>query len=439
MVELTRCPSCGHYNPSGRDKCFLCEGDLSGVSAAPSRKKRKAPAAAKKKAGAKPKAGKGRRPWIATLVVVAVLALIALAVFIFVPWGDGEGGGIGPFLGPSDTEAPKMVSINPVDGAVVAPGPMMVRGMASEEVARASIQGKEATVTGSGFAAEVEVPEGPVVLEIELEDRAGNVSTSRVEYRGMTVPEGLVLLEVDPTFGPVFQSVKAPRVELARLEGGTFSMGSSDGDADEKVIHEVTFSPYLLARTETTNAAYARYVEEAGARKPRNPQWAPDYFTSHPDHPVVNVSWDEAKAFCEWAGLRLPTEAEWEFAALSDTGGTYPWGNEAPGEGGTWRAVHDAKDDGYLQDAPTASLPAGDSPFGLSDMAGNVWEWTADGYRPYSSEAQTDPEPVSGSEKVLRGGSWTSSADAIRSANRYKLPANTRRHNIGFRCAAGLK
>jgi formylglycine-generating enzyme required for sulfatase activity len=330
-----------------------------------------------------------------------------------------------------------MTSIDPVDGAVVAPGPMMVKGMASEEVARVTIQGKEATVTGSGFATEVEVPEGSVVLEIELEDKAGNVSTASVEYRAMSVPEGLALLEVDPTYGPVFQSVTAPRVELVRIEGGTFSMGSNDGDADEKPVHEVTFSPYLMARTETTNAAFAEFVEATGARKPRNPQWSPDYFDSSPEYPVVNVSWQEAKAFCEWAGLRLPTEAEWEFAAVGDTGGTYPWGNEAPGAGGTWRAVHDAKDDGFAQDAPVGSLEAGISPFGMRDMSGNVWEWTADGYRPYSADAQTDPEPASGSEKVLRGGSWTSSADAIRAANRYKLPANTRRHNIGFRCAAG--
>jgi formylglycine-generating enzyme required for sulfatase activity len=232
-----------------------------------------------------------------------------------------------------------------------------------------------------------------------------------------------------------------PAIELVKVNGGTFQMGSTKGQADERPVHEVTLSDFFIARTETTNADFAKFVEATGAAVPRDPGWGgdyADYFKTKLDYPVVNVSWQEAGEFCKWAGLRLPTEAEWEFAARGPDSTPFPWGDESPGEGGTWRAVHGVAEDGYAQTAPVASLEDGVSACGAFDMAGNVWEWTADGYTSkYAGSPRTDPEPAPGNRKVLRGGSCTSKAGDVRSANRYNLAATDRKRNVGFRCAAG--
>jgi formylglycine-generating enzyme required for sulfatase activity len=165
--------------------------------------------------------------------------------------------------------------------------------------------------------------------------------------------------------------------------------------------------------------------------------------TSAPnDHPVTQVSWDDAQAYCAWAGGQLPTEAQWEYAARGPEGNIYPWGDTFDGTRlnycdsncpTDWRDT--SQDDGYALTAPVGSYPDGASWCGALDMEGNVLEWVADWHGDYPSGAQTNPEgPASGQHRVLRGGPWYSHRDYIRSSIRSSGAPDARYDYIGFRC-----
>ena len=183
-----------------------------------------------------------------------------------------------------------------------------------------------------------------------------------------------------------------------------------------------------MSRTPVTVAAYRRFAEATGRAMPEAPRF--NHGWEKEDHPIVNVSWEDAKAYCEWAGGRLPTEAEWEHAARAGKEGLkYPWGDEI-GE----------KHANYGQNAggtsAVGSYPAND--FRLYDMAGNVWEWVADQYEPnyYSKSPKKDPQgPASGEGRVLRGGSWSLDPQDLRASVRPGLQPGSRVDFIGFRCA----
>jgi len=235
----------------------------------------------------------------------------------------------------------------------------------------------------------------------------------------------------------------APRLDpsAVKVPAGRFLMGSATGAKDEKPVHEVQLAAMRLDRYEVTNRRYAA-CEKSGNCKP------PSLLSSHlrksyyrnaefADYPVVFVSWEQADNFCRQAGGRLPTEAEWERAAKGDSPSArvYPWGNEAPdcskaNLGGPGSCVGDTDRVGRR--------PLGASPFGAMDMAGNVWEWTADWYDAtyYASSAGRDPKgPEKGRLKVMRGGCWLSGADSLRvTCRKAELPA-TWAYNVGFRCA----
>lgn len=248
---------------------------------------------------------------------------------------------------------------------------------------------------------------------------------------------------------------------LIGIPAGAFWMGSPRDDIyaepDERPTHRVRLSGFWIDSTEVTNAMYARCVE-AGACTPPPTAFAP--FSPHPyygaaafeAYPVVNVTWQQANEYCTWAGRRLPTEAEWEKAARGLDARRFPW---------EWIGVADPEklnfcdqgcafawhvpnvDDGYPETAPVGSYPKGASPYGVLDLAGNVWEWTADWYAEayYSKSPPADPTgPEAGVWRVVRGGSWLDGVHGrvlvhARSANRNSQLPETARSDLGFRCA----
>jgi len=215
--------------------------------------------------------------------------------------------------------------------------------------------------------------------------------------------------------------------EMVLVPAGRFWMGS-DESRDEKPRHQVYLDAYHIDRYEVTNALYRRFAGATG--RPPLDSWSDDV-SNGPQQPAVEVSWDEADAYCLWASKRLPTEAEWEKAARGNDGRKYPWGDQWNTGANNSRAANLGKS------APVGSYPAGASPYGALDMAGNVWEWVADWYqRDYYSHGpdRNPPGPASGTRKVLRGGSWNDAPDSLRTSYRYNFPPINRHAHVGFRC-----
>ncbi len=212
---------------------------------------------------------------------------------------------------------------------------------------------------------------------------------------------------------------------------GTILAQSRYAKLDEAPMHVRFLEPYRITRYPVTNAEYEAFVSATGHTHP--PHWAggraPD---GEATLPVVHISWNDANAYAQWAQGRLPTEAEWEKAARGADGRMYPWGDEfaSAADGG---AV-------LLTEQPTAvgNRPTAVSPYGVHEVAGNVWEWTADWYQPYEGNTHRDAD-YGTKHKVLRGGSWLEVRDEtanryFRCANRLHAPPTYTASNIGFRC-----
>jgi formylglycine-generating enzyme required for sulfatase activity len=196
-------------------------------------------------------------------------------------------------------------------------------------------------------------------------------------------------------------------------------------DDDEKPAHQVKLDGYWIYKNEVTVGQYKQFCAATGRTMPNL-----DSDFSGDDHPVVNVTWFDAVAYCRWAGVRLPTEAQWEKAARGTDGRIYPWGN-------VWDKDK-ANADGD-QTTPVGSFPKGASPYGCLDMAGNVWEWCQDWYGSdyYASSPASNPTgPASGDKRVLRGGSWISTSYFCRCAGRDGNDPSSTYHGYGFRCVA---
>lgn len=239
------------------------------------------------------------------------------------------------------------------------------------------------------------------------------------------------------------------------IPAGQFVIGSQpnedDAAADEQPQHTVYLSGFWIDQTETTNAQYRQCVA-AGVCRP--PEYAISYTRPHyyddpafDQYPVIWVSWEDANTYCRWAGKRLPTEAEWEAAARGSQPRRYPWGNEWPdGRLANLCDIHcefDYRhidiDDHYADTSPVGSYVDGASPYGLLDMAGNVWEWVADWYAEdyYAWTSERNPQgPQYGTERVMRGGAWNMWQQDIRTAAREKGRPVVTYPNVGFRCAS---
>lgn len=241
--------------------------------------------------------------------------------------------------------------------------------------------------------------------------------------------------------------------ELISIPGGTFTMGDAGGESNE-APREVSVRPFRLMRHEVTNEAFAQFVAATGyvtdaerhgaayvwsdrwrelsGADWRHPQGPASTIEGLARHPVVQVSARDASAYCAWRGLRLPSEEEWEFAARGSDGRRYPWGDDLPRQDGTRRANFGTEtccapdvSDGFRRTAPVESYPHGISPFGLHDMAGNVWEWTSS---PYSKGAGED-------EVVIRGGGWGNNPYCLRVSYRHANPPDIGLDMVGIRCA----
>ncbi|MCG6869045.1 MAG: formylglycine-generating enzyme family protein [Gammaproteobacteria bacterium] len=227
------------------------------------------------------------------------------------------------------------------------------------------------------------------------------------------------------------------------LAGGSFRMGSEDGDTDERPVRPVQVKPFALTRTEVTVAEYQRCREEGACKeKPGSGGSCNWGVEGREAHPVNCVSWHQAQDYARWAGARLPTEAEWEYAARGQgLDRAYPWGDE-PAD--CTRAVISDGGDGCGRDStwPVCAKPAGNTPQGLCDMAGNVWEWMEDDYHGDYNRAPKDASPwvdaPRGSDRVLRGGSWWSEPRDARAASRSWSAPGIRFGYVGFRLARSL-
>lgn len=269
-------------------------------------------------------------------------------------------------------------------------------------------------------------PTGKFSIELTWQD-----GTQTLEYIG--VPEGMVM-----------------------IKGGTFRMGSDSEMAaeDEKPIHTVFVDSFLMDTHEVTAGEYKQFVRETGHREPEKGYPADKY-------PIVYVSWHDAMMFAKWAGKRLPTEAEWEYAARGGLEGQrYPWGNTSPnGTQCNYADKHltqfwwaDPKvDDGYTDTAPVGSYPEND--YGLFDMAGNVLEWCLDEYDANFYTVSQGENPISGTNttqelsedykavetiRVLRGGSWIVNSTGVRNSTRFTLTPESVHDTVGFRCVIDL-
>jgi len=223
---------------------------------------------------------------------------------------------------------------------------------------------------------------------------------------------------------------------LVYVPAGEFTMGSDFGEMNEAPVHKVNLDAFWIDQTEVTNAMYAKCVQDGACNPPSSTTSSTRdsyYGNSEFDHyPVIYVSWNDAKAYCEWADRRLPTEAEWEKAARGENAFIYPWGNDSLNNNllNYNIAIGDTTEVG--------KYPSGASPYGALDMAGNVWEWVADWYSDtyYASSRASNPlGPDSGQYRVHRGGAWDSDDYSVRSARRSLIGPPGAGYNLGFRCS----
>jgi formylglycine-generating enzyme required for sulfatase activity len=298
-------------------------------------------------------------------------------------------------------------------------GGVVVSGLLAALLAGAAA-GQDRIVRGADGAEMIVVPAGPFAMG----SSAAEVARGVAECRKRAKPE-----------------------HEARCEGWFRAEGPQ---------HQVTLDTFAIDRNEITTAQFEKFVAATGhrttaeregsgwVRREKDGVWGWENVkgatwrapggpgtTAGPAHPAVQVSWSDASLYCTWAGGRLPTEAEWEKAARGGDGRRYPWGND-------WDAARAAARHVTRGTAAVGSYPAGASPYGVHDMAGNVWEWTADWYAPdyYAQSPPRNPTgPAAGDQRVVRGGSWLNEPFFLALTHRVEGRPEARANNLGFRCA----
>ncbi len=204
-------------------------------------------------------------------------------------------------------------------------------------------------------------------------------------------------------------------------------------DADENPYHKVKLDAYYIDQYEVTIAQYRECVEEKVCRAPKEYS---DFDAD--DQPAVGVSWNDATTYCEWAGKRLPTEAEWEQAARGPDGNVYPWGNYNCGCECAVQEERQLYGCGKDSTLPVGTAKKGQSPYGTYDQAGNVWEWVYDWYDPKyfaNSETENPKGPETGEKKVRKGGGFANVKNYLRTSDRSPAPPEMLSNSTGFRCA----
>ncbi|MGB0388917.1 MAG: SUMF1/EgtB/PvdO family nonheme iron enzyme, partial [Ardenticatenaceae bacterium] len=297
------------------------------------------------------------------------------------------------------------------------------------------------TATATAMGNREGLPLLPTFTPIALGNREGLPLQPTFTPTGTGNREGLPL---QPTFTPTTPTFETRVSEIdgmtqVYVPAGEFLMGSLKSDAkaypDEKPQRTVDLPEFWIDQTEVTNGMYQGCVEDGGCEAPRETtSWRrrERYYGEREfaDYPVIYVSWHDASAYCEWAGRRLPTEAEWEKAARGTDGRRYPWGNDQP--------TGDLLNFNYVV-ADTTRVGRYEgvySPYGALDMAGNVWEWVADAYQ-NPAQPEEDQEDEESELKVLRGGSWSvNNPRHLRAANRGQDKASDTDIDRGFRCAS---
>jgi sulfatase modifying factor 1 len=229
--------------------------------------------------------------------------------------------------------------------------------------------------------------------------------------------------------------------EMVEIPEGPFIMGSKDGDPDEVPERQVYLKAFFIDRKEVSQEEYARFAKMTKRPLPKIEVFEDDQSKLlQPEFAAMSMSWDEAVAYCKWAGKRLPTEAEWEKAGRGEGKRKYAWGDTFMN--GRANANVDGSEDGYRYLAPPGSFETGLSPYGIYDMTGNVAEWVADSYDEhyYQKAPYRDPKgPETGDLKVVRGGSWRETEHNTRLSKRFAAKHWRTDITIGFRCASDVE
>ncbi len=345
------------------------------------------------------------------------LGLVAITVFIIVGGsllffrGCGE-----PTGKPHDHE-----TVTPIDSN----GHIRKEGLAKVKIETAPA-GAVITVDGTRIGPSpltVDLPPGPYVIEINHEGFQTKKHKIEIKEGELQIPLNFILVPHPAERSP----------DMVFIPAGWVFIGRDDASSEEGPAHKIHLDAYYIDRYEVSNGDYKRFLDVTGRRPPE--------FWDDPDRngaglPVVGVSWSDAEAYCRWSKKRLPTEFEWEKAARGKEGRLwiYPWGNSFDPA----RANIAGDTDGYVDVAPVDALPEGKSAYGAYNLVGNVAEWTGNWFAPdyyKHMPMKNPPGPETGKRRVIRGGSFKTSVKYATSTYRSAFAPESRKTNIGFRCA----